>query len=268
MEKDDDPALIDEFIRRHYSFPGVLRLHRYALGWDLLRAPGNILLAPAALVARVLSFTAYLARLRRLGRFAGSIRPQFRTDVGSALEADLMAEVISRREPRGDAHGAETTRQILRDYIAVRSAVSEIGAALVLLAVGLIVFHSVTPGVISLAPVVTERATHARDVASFPLGPWLGGAWYGVFPGALPLGRTVLVGVCLAVALSLATTFSGVLSDPLQVRLGIHRRRLRRLLRRVDRADHHRPSIEGEFVLARGADLVDLATMLIRFLRP
>ena len=268
MESGQDLALIDGFIRRHYRLPGVLRLHRHALGWDLLRAPANVLLAPALLLARLVSIIAYLVRLRRLSRFAGGLQLQFRSDVGTALEADLIAEVIFRRASRDTAPVPERTRQLVHDYVTVRTAVSEIGTALVILALGYAVFHAVTPGVISLAPVVTERAAHARDVAGFPLGQWLGGAWYGVFPGERPLWQTVAVGAGLALALSLVTTFSGILADPIQAWLGLHRRRLRRLLGRLDRAGADRPRIEGEFVLARGADIVDLGTMLIRLLRP
>ena len=174
---EDDLALIDGFVRRHYRLPGALRLHRHAIGWDLLRAPANIALAPVLLLARLVSILAHVVRLRRLSRFAGRFLPQFRSDVGAVLEADLLSEVLANRGSKDAEFDAETVRGLVRDYVAVRTAVSEIGTALVVLLVGLFVFHAVTPGVISLAPVVTERAAHARDVAGFPLGQWLGGAW-------------------------------------------------------------------------------------------
>lgn len=267
IDSEDDLALIDGFIRRHYRLPGALRLHRHAIGWDLLRAPANIALAPVLLLARLVSILAHVLRLRRVSRFAGRLLPQFRSDVGAVLEADLLSDVLAHRGTKDAELNTEAMRGLVRDYLAVRMAVSEIGTALVVLLVGLFVFHAVTPGVISLAPVVTERAAHARYVAGFPLGHWLGGAWYGLFPGERPIWQTLAVGAGLAVALSVLTTFSGVLSDPLQARLGIHRRRLRRLLRRIDRAAEYRPRIEGEFVLARGSDIVDVATMVIRSLR-
>ncbi len=266
-DSEEDLALIDGFVRRHYRLPGALRLHRHAFGWDLLRAPTNIVLAPVLLLARLVSILAHVLRLRRLSRFAGRLRPQFRSDVGAVLEGDLLSDVLAHRRSKDTEIDTETVRDFVRDYVAVRSAVSEIGTALVVLLVGVFVFHAVTPGVISLAPVVTERAAHARDVAGFPLGPWLGGAWYGLFPGERLLWQTVAVGAGLALALSFVTTFSGILADPLQARLGIHRRRLMRLLWRIDRAAEERPRIEGEFVLARGADIVDLAAVVIRFLR-
>ena len=265
-DSEGDLALIDAFIRRHYRLPGALRLHRHAIGWDLLRAPANIALAPVLLFARLVSILAHVLRLRRVSRFAGRIRPQFHSDVGAALEADLLS-VLTHRGTHGRVPDTDTICRLVRDYVTVRSAVSEIGTAFAVLLVGLFVFHALTPGVISLAPVVTERAAHAREVAGFPLGQWLGGAWYGLFPGERRIWHIVAVGAGLAVALSLVSTFSGILVDPLQARLGIHQRRLGRLLRRIDRAADDRPGIEGEFVLARGADIVDVATMVIRLLR-
>ncbi len=267
IDSEDDLTLIDGFVRRHYRLPGALRLHRHAVGWDLLRAPANIALAPVLLLARIVSILAHVLRLRRLSRFAGRLRPQFRSDVGAALEVALLSDVLAHHSSKDAEFDTVAVRCLVRDYVAVRTAVSEIGTAMVVLLVGLFVFHAVTPGVISLAPVVTERAAHARDVAGFPLGQWLGGAWYGLFPGERPLWQTLAVGAGLAVSLSLVTTFSGILADPLQARLGIHRHRLRRLLRRMDRAAEDGPRIEGEYVLARGADIVDVATMVIRLLR-
>ena len=269
MNSKSDTELIDSFIRQHYRLPGTLRLHRHAIGWDLLRAPANIALAPALLLFRLASIAAHLLRLGRLSRFFGSIQPQFRTEVGAALEADLIVKVHARNETQSASTCfKENARQLIRDYVAVRGAVAEIGTALVVLAVGLSFFHVLTPGVISLAPVVTEHAAHARDVAGFPLGEWLGSAWYGIFPGERPLWHILAVGAGLAFALSLVTTFSGIFADPLHARFGIHKRRLGRLLRRIDYAAQNPPRIESEFILARSADILDVATMLIRSFRP
>ena len=89
-DTEGDLALIDGFVRRHYRLSDALRLHRHAIGWDLLRAPANIALAPVLLLARLVSILTNVLRLRRLSRFAGNLRPQFRSDVGAALEADRV----------------------------------------------------------------------------------------------------------------------------------------------------------------------------------
>jgi len=38
---------VDAFVDQHFSLAGTLRLHRRTIGWDLLRVPANLLLAPA-----------------------------------------------------------------------------------------------------------------------------------------------------------------------------------------------------------------------------
>ena len=45
---------VDAFVDRHFSFAGTLRLHRRTIGWDLLRVPANLLLAPATFGLAVL----------------------------------------------------------------------------------------------------------------------------------------------------------------------------------------------------------------------
>src|SRR6202012_2549532 len=36
---------IEPFVTAHFSLPGTLRLHRAALGWDIARAPLNLVMA-------------------------------------------------------------------------------------------------------------------------------------------------------------------------------------------------------------------------------
>jgi len=44
---DDCRARVPAFIDRHFHYPGALTTNRVALGWDMLRAPINLLWAPA-----------------------------------------------------------------------------------------------------------------------------------------------------------------------------------------------------------------------------
>ena len=46
---------VDLFVDQHFSLTGTLRLHRRAIGWDLLRVPANLLLSPATLAVSVTS---------------------------------------------------------------------------------------------------------------------------------------------------------------------------------------------------------------------
>ena len=44
---------VPDFAARHFSFAGTLRLHREALGLDLVRAPINVLLVAPSLFLRL-----------------------------------------------------------------------------------------------------------------------------------------------------------------------------------------------------------------------
>jgi hypothetical protein len=261
-----DRALVAGFVARHFSLAGTLRLHRRALGLDLLRAPANVALAPVFLASRVLALGLSLTPARRLGRKLGAWQPFLRTDVGRAVEAAVLREVIMPRREEG-ADMTPRQRALLTDYAGVRSAVAEFSTSIVVLAVGFALFHAMTPGVMSLAPVLTDHAARARAIAEFPLGQGLGGVWYGVFPVALPGWAVAAVAGALLLAGSLVTTFAGVVADPVQAVLGIHRRRLMRLLARLDAAEDSGPGLAPEHLLARVSDLTDLGLSLARLFR-
>lgn len=260
----EDLARVDAFVRRHYSLRGTWRLHRHALGLDLLRAPANVLLAPWALLLRVLALAAAAMGATRLARRLGRRTLAFRSDMGRAVEAALIAEVIA---PRADAPPSDLQRRLVADHVAIRNAIAELVTTLAVIATGVLAFHALTPGVLTLAPVLTDRVALAREIADFPLGDTLGAAWYGAFPAERPFRHTAAVGLALVLGFSLVTTFAGLVADPVQARLGIHRRRLLRLLRRLDRADD-RPALEAETLLARLGDVADAGATLARFLRP
>ena len=262
-----DEGLIAGFVRRHYSLRGTLRLHRHALGRDLLRAPVNVALSPVFFALRVLALAARLVRLRGVARRLASVRVHLPSDLGRALHAALWHEVVAPRRAAPGGPPTDIEARILADHVALRGAVAEIVATMAVVAVGLAGFSAVTPGVLSLAPVLSDHAAHARAVAAFPLGDWAGGLWYGVLPGARPAWVLPAVVAGLIAALALATTFAGLLADPLQAATGTHHRRLRRLLARLDRAEDG-AGLEREHLLARLADIADTGVMLLRMLKP
>lgn len=157
---------------------------------------------------------------------------------------------------------------MVEDYVGIRSAVAEIATTMVVFSLGLIVFHAATPGVLSLAPLVSDHVAFATAVTEFPLGQGLGRAWYALFPvdrsGWFIAGVTAL----LLFSASILTTFAGIVADPVQAALGIHRRRLMRLLARIDRAQSPGSGIAREHLLARFADLTVAAAAVLRMLRP
>ena len=256
---------VDAFVRAHFGVRGSLRLHRAAIGLDLLRAPVNVALAPVFLLSRLAGIAALLLGLKRMAGWLFRQRILLKSNTARAVEAHVKAELLGL-PAQTILPGPQQQR--LEDYTAVRSAVSEITTTLLVVVSGFALFHSATPGVISLTPLVSGHVAQASAIESFMLGERLGALWYSLFPARLAVWAVVAIGVGLAMAASLVATFAGIIADPVQAALGIHRRRLMRLLSALDAAERTPPSLAREHLLARAADISDAGVSLIRFLRP
>ena len=122
-----------------------------------------------------------------------------------------------------------------------------------------------TPGVVTLGAALAVWITQQSAVARFPLSAGLGRAWFAMFPVVAPPELTVASIAGLVVAASCITAFAGVVADPLQRRLGLHARRLYRLLDALERQmlDPAAPAYAVcDQYLARVLDICDLAGWL------
>ncbi|QYK42163.1 MAG: hypothetical protein KF887_03270 [Paracoccaceae bacterium] len=292
---------VDPFVSRHFTWPGTLRLHGAALGVDILRAPINVALSPLLVLALILRWVLRRLGMRRQADWLAQRRIHLPTAVARRIEVLIVTEllglaatesarlgdeaalsraVLSAPQLRelvrrsGSVEAAQVmSRRILRalgDYSGTRAAVAEMTAALFTLAVGAAVFQALTPGVMSMAPGVAEAVSHGTAVAEFPLGESLGGVWYGVFPvGPAPwlVAATIVV---LVMAGAVVAAFAGILADPVQAWLGIHRRRLMRLIDTLEAeasGSADRPFATREHFYARAFDLWDAAVSLARVFR-
>ncbi|MCU0908801.1 MAG: hypothetical protein MUF73_15515 [Rhodobacteraceae bacterium] len=290
-------ARVPGFVARHFTWPGTLRLHRAALGADILRAPVNVALSPVLVLTRLAAMAARRLRLRRAGAWLASRRVLLPTAVAAGVEARVADQLLGVTLPPG-ADGAAriaaileapqfrdrfrragtpaqaqaiATRisQALAEYAGTRSAIADLTVSLVTIATGAILFRAVTPGLVSMAPGLAEALSHTVAVEDFPLGSTLGAAWYGVFPVATPGWMVAGAVAAMVMVGSVAGAFAGVIADPLQARTGIHTRRLHRLIDTVDaeldRLD--RPFVAREHYLARVFDLWDAALGITRLFR-
>jgi hypothetical protein len=293
---------VTAFVDRHFGLIGALRLHRHALGLDLLRAPANVLL-----VVPYLGMQLGGAMLRRLGarhaaRRLSSRTPFFDTDVareltwrlysellelpydggrrrseGDALAAAIMADprVAAAVDPlaalaHGHAHDADRQarlRHLLESYASTRAAAADLVNNVLLGSAGMAAFQQLTAGTLTLAPVIAAALAQQAAIASFPLGAGLGGIWYGLFPATS--SAALIAGATAGLVLLTATTaaFAGVISDPLQRALGLHQRRLHRLidaLGRQLRGDSDAAFHARDHYVARIFDLIDLARATYR----
>jgi hypothetical protein len=293
---------VTAFVDRHFGLIGALRLHRHALGLDVLRAPANVLL-----VVPYLGMQLGGAALRRLGasRAARQLRsrtPFLDTDVARELKWRLYTELLElpyddgRRRSDQDALAAAIMadprvaaaverlaavatrhahdprpgarlRPILEGYASTRSAAADLVNNVLLASAGMAAFQKLTPGTLTLAPVVAAALAQQAAIASFPLGASLGSIWYGLFPAtpsaAMVAGATG--GLVLLTAITAA--FAGVISDPLQRALGLHQRRLHRLIDALGRqlkGDSDAAFHARDHYVARIFDLIDLARATYR----
>ncbi|HEY3845875.1 MAG TPA: DUF6635 family protein [Acetobacteraceae bacterium] len=287
---------IDRFVTRHFSLSGTLRLHRAALGWDIARAPLNLVMA--APQAGVLLAA---AAARRLGakRAAEALRARpliRRTAVAREVAWLVQTELLElparygAREARRDAlaetivadprliatlkpmlaaieaAGMDPTMRArieaaVADYAGTRAASAEITTALLSLGTGAAALSKLTPGAMTLGPALAAMLAQQAAVSSFPLGGALGSLWYGAFPAA-PSAVLVagLTGGLMAGA-AVGAAFAGIVADPVQRRLGLHQRRLHRLLGALERQllDPRAPGFAvHDHYVARLLDLFDL----------
>lgn len=294
-------AKIDTLEARHFTLPGTLRLHRAALGWDILRAPVNVALSPILVLTRIAAYLCRRVGWRGAADWLSRRRILLRTSVARRVEVLIVTDLLdlpldegaAARNPSALARAvlaAPQFREMIRtrasaaeaealghriagalgEYAGTRSAVAEMTTTLCVLVVGALAFQALTPGMISMAPDVADAMAHTNAVATFPLGQTLGGMWYGVFTAdASPwlVGATV---AALVMTGSVIAAFAGVLADPVQSRLGIHRRRLGRLLDTLEAevlGHGDRPFVAREHFYARLLDLWDAAASALRMFR-
>ncbi|MEQ8393822.1 DUF6635 family protein [Thalassobaculum sp.] len=257
------------FIDRHFTFRGTARLHRHAFGWDVLRAPANIALVPPQLGLHAGGVVASRLGARRLGHWLASRRLLLRTDVDAEIEwllwseflelpysvgnrvsvRDSLAECMlgdpsltaALAEPlaeiarhAGDPEIRKRIEETVAAYTGARAAAADVTGALINAGAGYLAAQQFTPSVWTLGPVLAAAIAQKAAVTGFPLGATLGSAWYGLFPAVVGPWAVVSTTVGLAAIGAVVSAFAGLVADPTQRALGIHRRRLDRMLRTIE----------------------------------
>ena len=264
-------ARVDAFAQRHYSFRGALRVNRRALGLDLARTPANVLWAIPHLLARG---GAKLSRALRLERFAhclDRLPAGFKTDVEREIEWLIYSELLELPFDQGErrctrdalletilAHPTisellipellrldelahhQNFRQRLEDYLLTytsnRTAATDLSGSLLSLAAGVAAFKQFTPGAMAIGSVAATTIANHLAIANFILGPTLGSLYYGFFPATASAGLLIATTGGLMLALGVLSAGTGVITDPLQQALGLHQRKLMKLLDALEQA--------------------------------
>ena len=302
---DERRALAAGFARETFAWKGSLKLHRKAIGHDLWRQPANLALALPYVATRAGAGLARRLGRRQTARWLESRRFFFATDLGRELEWRVMTRFLELPYAQGEPGGsrrishkdaladalladqavlpllealgrrlAERGREpdfrawltaTLATYTGSRVAAADLTNAMLAASAGGLVFHKLTPGAFTLGPLLAQALATKLAAGTFPLGAGLGGLFFGAFPTAAPIVLTATVTGGLLGLAALVATFSGLLTDPLQQRLGLHRRRLLKLIDALERellqGDGKSFAVRDHYV-ARLFDLLDVVRAL------
>ena len=281
---------VDPFVDRHFSFTGTLALHRHALGWDLVRAPLNLFLTVPALAAKLASRLAQRTGCQSVAEWLASRHFMLETDLARQIEwlvtielleipciqrdraslRDVLAETVladprvAERLNATAANGPEFRGRlaaVIESYKGSRVATAELATGVLATGLGALLVKQITPGLVTLGSAIAGAIAQQTAIAAFPLGAGLGALWYGWFPAAAG-PRLVAATTCgVVVGGALLAAFSGIVTDPINRRLGLHRRRLFRLLSEIEQAlcgaNGQGVSLR-DYYLARLIDILDL----------
>ena len=250
------------FIDRHFRYPGAIQTNRVALGWDILRAPVNLFWAPLFALVSILKFI--LGRLGGMQWFVALLQrfpPGFTTQVqenisqlvladllhhnksGQSLQYCIVAELQQLYEQHehidlDSRHFHAVTEPLIEEaltqYKITRTASADITNTLSCTVLGAFAFQKFTPGGIGVALMCTSMISAQLAAQDFIFGETLGELYYEVFPPEPTLSLTLGVSAAVLAVLAAFAALSGVISDPVQAVLGVHRYRLQKMLNHME----------------------------------
>ena len=203
------------------------------------------------------------------------VRRTERDALAEAILADprlalALAAIEERlRRQREDPEAQARLQAMLETYAGARIAAADLFNTALLASTGAALFQKLTPGTFSLGPVLAGALAHQAAVAGFPLGAGLGSLWYAWFPAAPSAALLLSTTGGLMLLTAVLAGFAGVVSDPVQRALGLHARRLERLVEALGRelaGDSAVAFQVRDHYVARIFDLVDLGRATARAL--
>ncbi|WP_420554380.1 DUF6635 family protein [Neptuniibacter marinus] len=260
-------ARIPDFVSRHFNYPGAIKTNRIAWGLDIFRAPVNLFWAPCFTLISLFKFL--LGRFSdgdQLGKILAAIPAGFTTDVQKQISdlvlSDLLkaakedlgegeytlnwyitdelrnlyqrAEHVEVDEKHFHACFQPIVTESLAQYQVARTASADIANTLSCTILGAFAFQKFTPGGIGIALMLAYSLSIQLAASDFIFGHRVGELYYGAFPPDPSLGLTTLSIVFVLTLLASFAALSGVITDPIQAKTGLHRFRLRKMLKHME----------------------------------
>lgn len=260
---------ITPFVDKHFSFRGAWKLNKLAIGRDLYRAPANLLWAPIYFVAKASGAASKKIGLKSVSTKLAQLPSGLRTDVEREVEWLIFSEFLelpyvsntrvaeknalidhilsdselarlfeAALQPLSNAGDSSQMRlqleKKLATYVDNRKDVAELTGALIAVAGALAAKKGFGGGTLALGQAAAAAAAQASAVSTFWLGPTLGSLYYSAFPAAVSTGLLVGATTGVAAVLALVAAVAGVIADPAQRALGLHQRKLHRLVDAIE----------------------------------
>lgn len=293
---------VEPFIANHYSFSGALKIHSHALGLDIIRVPINIIWSVFNIILSIIGLVTNIIGLKQLSEKIKKIPPGIETDMDREIKYLVITELLQLPFADGERNSKidslmeeilkdkklqsyinhelnelrllhnqpdfkERIEQKLTEFGAVRTGSADLASNIVLMLSSHGALGQTTIGALSAGHAVSALIAKSIAASNFWLGATIGSYYYALVPVAVSLRLIIAVTSIVAVILSIISTFIGIITDPIQAKLGIHKRRLNKLITSIQ--DDLENTTSGEFKLrekyiGRLLDIVDCLTMLRR----
>lgn len=297
---------VPEFSRTFFSGKGAFTLNKKAFGSDLYKAPINILWALPYLGAKATAFLFKKLRFQKIPDHLERLPIGFETRVQNEINWIIFSELLElpfiqgERKSIKDVLFTEIVKQPeisslflsdlyeiysksnhpkfraaleenLLEYSKSRTAAADLAGNIITLSAGVTMFHKMTPGAMTAGSAIASALAQQVAISNFFLGPTLGSLYYGFFPASASMGLVIASTGSIIAALAVLTSFSGIVTDPIQHKLGIHQRRLLKFIDSLDgtlKGDGDpKFNIRSQYV-ARVFDFIDLIKKAAKTLTP
>ncbi len=259
-------VMVNEFVITHYSIRGAAKLHRHAFGWDLVKVPINIVLSVFNLVMALFTFIADITLPKSISAKIRKTPFVVKTRVDKELEQLIISELLElpcsddRQGHSKDAlmkailddealqnvfnneldafvanhpdarYSQEELLRKFTEYAAARTATADLASNAALLLYTKITMGTAAFGSLSAGTALASSVAQSTAITEFWAGSFLGGLYYSHVGVTASLRLIIAMTLLVAVVLAILATFSGIITDPIQAKLGIHHHRLNKML--------------------------------------
>ena len=298
----DRKAKVPSFVDAHFSFKGALKIHRKAIGRDLYRSPLNILWLIPLTATKASALLLKKVGAGNISEYLNRIPPGIQTDVQKEINWLIYTELLElpylqdSRESTKDSLLEEilqdpeistvitgylneiskkstapdfrqTLERNLQEYATSRTAAADLAGSIITLSSNYIAFQKALPGALTSGSAVAAAIAEQTAVSNFWLGATLGKWYYSLFSVTASAGLVITATASIMAGLALITTFTGIITDPLQSKLGLHQKRLYKFLDALNDellgANNSEYKIKDQYIV-RVLDIFDLLIAALR----